>query len=152
VNSSRALRWYFALLLFLSVAWKLAIPPENSNDLKDELIKFFERNHFSVAVIDANYTQTIHASMPSCRLRIAELRPDGSNRNLIRDLARGADHVFVVFRGAVYKGQPTFSTMSAYLWSRFLRELGLRKHITPVIAVATNSACDAERLPWGELR
>jgi hypothetical protein len=152
VNSSRALRWYFALLLFLSVAWKMAIPPENPNDLKDELVKFFERNHFSVAVTDANYTQTINARSPSCRLQIAELTPDGSNRNLIRALALGADRVFIVFRGAVYERQPTFFTMCAYFWSRFLRELGLTRHITPVIAVATNSACDAERLPWGELR
>jgi hypothetical protein len=28
----------------------------------------------------------------------------------------------------------------------------LTKHITPVIAVAANSSCDAERLPWDELR
>ena len=152
MNSSRALRWYFAFLLFLSVAWKMAIPRENPNDLTDELVKFLERNHFSVAVTDANYTQTIHASTSSCRLEIAELTPDGSNRNLVQDLARGADRVFIVFRGAVYERQPTFSTMSAYFWSRFLRELGLIRHITPVLAVATNSACEAERLPWGELR
>ena len=154
MNSSRALRWCIALVLFLSVAWKIAIPPENPDELKDDLVKFFERHHFNVVVTDetVNYTPIMEATTASCQLQIARLTPDGSNRDLIQHFAAGKDRSFVVFRGAVYEQQPVFLTVLAYLWSRFLRELGLIRHITPVIAVATNSACDAERLPWGELR
>ena len=36
-------------------------------------------------------------------------------------------------------------TVLNWLWSRFLRELGLIRHITPVINVAANSSCNAER-------
>ncbi|MCA1453152.1 hypothetical protein I6F35_07945 [Bradyrhizobium sp. BRP22] len=43
-------------------------------------------------------------------------------------------------------------TVLDYLWTRFLRELGLVRHISPVISVAESSSCDAERLPWGELQ
>jgi hypothetical protein len=78
--------------------------------------------------------------------------PDGSNRDLVRHLAAGTDRSFVVFRGTVYTQQPILWTVLDYLWSRFLRELGLVRHITPVIAVAVNTSCNAERLPWGELQ
>src|SRR5262249_41886978 len=69
-----------------------------------------------------------------------------------RHLAAGADRSFVVFRGTVYIQQPIPLTVFHYLWSRFLRELGLTRHITPVIAVAANSSCNAEQLPWTELQ
>ena len=55
------------------------------------------------------------------------------------------DRSFVVFRGTVYAQQPILWTVLNYLWSRFLRELGLIRQITPVIAVAANFSCDAER-------
>jgi hypothetical protein len=51
----------------------------------------------------------------------------------------------------VYTHQPVFWTVLDYLWSRFLRELRLTRNVSPVISVAENSSCNAERLPWGEL-
>ena len=82
---------------------------------------------------------------------VSAVTPDGSNRDLIRHIAAGTDHSFVVFRGTVYAQQPVLWTVVNFLWSRFLRELGLIRHIAPVITVAVNSSCNAERLPWGEL-
>ena len=155
MNSSVAFRWSIAVVLLLTVGWKVAIQPDDPNYLKEDLVKFFERNHFSVVVTDemVNYTPIIRASTPSCDLQIARLTPDGSNQNLIRHFAKGADRSFVVFRGAVYRQQPIVWTVLYYVWSRFLRELGLIRHITPVIAVAvTTPSCDAERLPWDELQ
>jgi len=118
-------------VLLLSIGWKIAIQPDNPNYQKDDLI--------------------IRATTASCYLQIARFTPDGSNRDLIRHLAAGTDRSFVVFRGTVYAQQPILWTVLNYLWSRFLRELGLIRQITPVIAVAANFSCDAERLPWGEL-
>ena len=153
MNSSSAFRWFIAGVLLLTIAWKVAIRPDDQNYLKEDLIKFFERNHFNVVVTDevVNFTPIIRATTASCQLQIARLTPDGSNRDLIRHLAAGTDRSFVVFRGAVYAQQPVFWTVLNYFWSRFLRELGLIEHITPVISVAVNSSCNAERLPWGEL-
>jgi hypothetical protein len=149
VNSSGVFRWFIAGVLLLTIGWKAAIQPDDPNYLKEDLIKFLERNHFSVVVTDemVNYTPIIRATTASCRLQIARLTPDGSNRDLIRHLAAGTDHSFVVFHGAVYAQQPVLWTVVNYLWSRFLRELGLIRHITPVITVAVNSSCNAERLP-----
>jgi hypothetical protein len=153
VNFSSALRWSVTLLVPLTLAWKIAIPPYNPDNLTEELVEFFDRNGFNVVVTDqlVNYVPIIRATTDSCRLIIARLTPDGSNRDLIRSLTGDTDRQFVVFRGGVYTQQPILWTVVHYLWSRFLRELGLIRDITPVIAVGANSSCDTDRLPWGEL-
>ena len=154
MNSSGAFRWSIAGVLLLTIGWKIAIHPDDPNYLKEDLIKFFERNHFNVVATDemVNDTPIIRATTASCQLQVARLTPDGSNRDLIRHLAAGTDRSFVVFRGTVYTQQPILWTVLDSLWSRFIRELGLIRHITPVIAVAVNSSCNAERLPWDELQ
>ena len=153
MSSSSAFRWFIAAALVLAIGWKIAIRPDDPNYLTDDLVKFLERNHYNVVVTDetVNYTPIIRATTATCDLQIARLTTDGSNRDLIRHFAAGTNRSFIVFRGAVYAQQPVFWTTLSYLWSRFLRELGLIEHITPVISVAMNSSCDAEQLPWGEL-
>jgi len=151
VNSSGVFRWFIAGALLLTMGWRIAFQPDNQIYLKEDLIKFFERNHFNVVVTDEITTPIIRATKASCHLEIARLHPDGSNRDVIRHLAAGTDRSFIVFRGMVYTQQPILLTVLDYLWSRLLRELGLIRHITPVINVAANSSCNAERLPWGEL-
>jgi hypothetical protein len=140
-------------LVPLTLAWKIAIPPYNPDDLKEELIEFFQRNGFTVVVTDevVNYVPIIHVTTDSCRLIVARLTPDGSNRDLIRSLSGDMDRQFVVFRGNVYTQQPILWTVVHYLSSRVLRELGFIRDVTPVIAVGANSSCDSDRLPWGEL-
>jgi hypothetical protein len=154
VNSSSAFRASIAVALLLAIGWKIAIPTDNKSLVKEDLVGFLEARHFNVVVTDqlVNDTPIIRATTASCQLHVARLTPDGSNANLIRHLAAGAERSFVVFRGAVYPRQPVFWTVMDYLWSRFLRELGLVRHISPVISVTESSSCDAERLPWGELQ
>jgi hypothetical protein len=154
VTSSRAFRWSISVVLLLTIGWKIAIQPDNQNYLTENLIKFLERNHFELVVTDeiVNHMPIIHATKSLCDLQVARLTPDGSNRDLIRHLTAGTDRSFVVFRGAVYTHQPISWTVLNYLWSRFLRELGLIRHISPVIAVAENASCKAESLPWRELQ
>jgi len=113
VNSTSAFRLFIAVVLLLTIGWKIAIRPDDQNYLKDDLIKFFERNHFNVVVTDevVNPTTIIQATTASCHLQIARLTPDGSNRDLIRHLAAGTDRSFVVFRGTVYAQQPILWTV-----------------------------------------
>jgi hypothetical protein len=156
VNFSRAFKGALAAVLSLAIGWKIVLPPDNQSHLnqghlEENLVGFLEREHFNV---DATYeagTMIIRATAASCQLHVAKLTPDGSNANLIRHLAAGAERSFVVFRGQVYAQQPVFWTVLEYLWSRFLRELRLTRNVSPVINVAENSSCNAERLPWGEL-
>ncbi len=37
-------------MLLVALGWKIAIQPDDPNYLKEDLIKFLERNHFSVVV------------------------------------------------------------------------------------------------------
>ena len=78
-------------MLLLTIGWKIAIQPDDQTYLKEDLIKFFERNHFNVVVTDEmmNDTPIVRATTGSCRLLVARLTPDGSNRDLIRHLAAG---------------------------------------------------------------
>ena len=117
MNSSSAFRWSIAAVLLLTIGWKIAIQPDDPNYLKEDLIKFFERNHFNAVVTDemVNYTPIIRATTASCHLQVARLTPDGSNRDLIRHLAAGTDRSFVVFRGTVYTQQPILWTVLAQL-------------------------------------
>jgi hypothetical protein len=148
VNFSRVLRWSVAILIPLTLAWKTAIPPYHPENLKGELIKFFERNGFNVAVNDKD---GLHATSASCSIFIATLEPDGSNRDAVRSLTGNPDRQFVVFRGNVYTRQPVFLTVAYYFYSRFLRELGLIRDIALVVAVGANSSCNTDSLPWREL-
>ena len=156
MNSSSAFRSFITGALVLSIGWKIATQPDDQTHLTENIIKFLERNHFSVVVADESasyiYMPMIRATTATCNLQIAKLTPDGSNRDLIRHLALGMDRSFIVFRGKVYATQPVLWTVLNYLWSRFLRELGLIEHITPVLSVALNSSCNAEQLPWGDLQ
>lgn len=151
VNSSVAFRWCIAIVLLFGLGWKVAIPADSPSYLKEDLVRFLERNNFDVVVSGefVNYTPVIRASTANCQVQVARLTPDGSNRDLIRHLAADADRTFVVFRGGIYGEQPVFWTVLDYLWSRFLRELGLARHLSPILHVAQSSSCTAERLPWG---
>ena len=70
---------------------------------------------------------------------------------MINARATAADDVFIAFGGKIYTEQPTWLTASAFLWYKFLSELGFKVHPTPVIAVIATRNCDAELLPWYEI-
>ena len=150
---SSAFRVTIALLVFFTVAWKIAVPQDATDDVQGDLTAFFTREGFNVAVTDqvVNYAPIIRATTDACRLIVARLTPDGSNIDLIHSQLSEADRFFVVFRGVVYQDQPVGLSVAIYLWTRFLREIGMRQHIAPVFAIGANSACDAELLPWRNL-
>ena len=138
-------------VLLLTIGWKAAIPIASHRAQKDDLVTFFERNHFAVATEVVNGVPFIQATRASCHVQVARLSPDGSNRDLIRHLTAGQGRSFVVFGGAVYAQQPIFRTVLDYFRSRFLRELGFAERAAPAISVTADPSCNAEQLPWNEL-
>jgi len=76
----------------------------------------------------------------------------GWDHDTVRRLATAADQVLVVFRGKVYEELPSWLVASDFLWSRLRRELGLKYESNPVFTVIATTSCDAERLPWDQLR
>lgn len=118
------------------------------------MVEFLTRQKFDVVVTDRMILSDlplIHATAGTCRMLVAEASPDGWNNLVIRDVAKGMDQLFLVYRNKIYSEQPTWLTITTYWWSRYLRKMGLVGHAMPLFAVAATAACDAKQLPWAEL-
>ena len=158
VNSSPALKWFALLLLPVTLGWKLAVRPSaDLGELKDRQVQlrvaeFLVRQHFTVASSEKieEGRPMIQATAGSCRMLVAKSRVIGSDRDVLGRLAAATDRVFVVYRGKIYGDQPTWLTVSDFLWARLQRELGLNAQDSPVLAVIAASNCGAEQLSWYE--
>ena len=147
------------LLLPLTLAWKLVASPAergapNDRDIQARVGEFLNRQHFVVSAAErvSEGNPMLVASAGLCRMLITRAAPIASDRDMIRQNASAGDSVFIVFHGRVYSEQPTWLTAADFLWSRLQRELGFpSRSIGPIAVIATRS-CDAERLPWAELR
>jgi hypothetical protein len=151
VSCSPALKWFVALLLPLTLAWKVSVVHDDPNELASEIIQFLSHQAFD-AVLTGGMVDSmpvVQATSGSCRILIAKVEPDGSSQDLVRNLATATDHVFIVFRGRIYTQQPVLLTVTDTLWSRSLRKLGLMRRIAPVLAAVASASCDIEQLPWG---
>jgi len=152
VSYSPALRWFIALLLPLTLAWKLTVGLDDSSELKGRIVDFLVQHQFDVVVTEevVEGMPTIRATSEACRMLISKTSPSGWRRHMISELATATDRIFIVFRGRVYTEQPAW-LLVVHLWSSFLRKLGRVRNTTPVIAVLATAPCDAERFPWDEL-
>ena len=157
VSCSRVLKWFLILALPLTLGSKLIVRPDRSapteKDVQQRVAKFLDQQRFTVALSDqlGEGQVMIRAGAGACRMLVANSSPIAWDSAAIRRSATAADRVFVVFRGRTYEDQPTWLTVPYFLWARVQRELGLRAHAAPLLAVIASPSCDAERLPWGEL-
>jgi hypothetical protein len=153
------LKWFLVLALLLTLGSKLIVRPDKSTPSAPDILRrvadFLIQQRFTVAL--TNQTRDgqpmLRAIAGVCRILVVNSGPIPMawGRDVIRLNATVADQSFVVFRGRVYAEQPTWLTVPDFLWSRFQRELGLRAHAGPLLAVIATTSCNAERLPWGEL-
>jgi hypothetical protein len=145
--------------MLLTVAWKMAMPAGPAIDLIDAVIAFLKRNNFTIVMADeivnpgigTMAVPIIQANTGSCTLLVTPLIFDGSNRQLVESRLASLDRRFVVFRGKIYAAQPIFLTVTDYLWSRFLAELGLGARESPAIAIGSDASCNAQLFPWADL-
>jgi hypothetical protein len=158
VSSSPVLKIALPVLLLVTLGWKLAVRPGGPNELSEgafqhRVAEFLVRQRFSVTISEkfAEGQPAVRATAGSCRILVAKSPAMGWDRDLIRRHATPTDQVFVVFRGRVYADQPTWLTVSDFLWTRFRRELGLTAQSSTVLAIIATTNCDAERLPWAEV-
>jgi hypothetical protein len=142
-----------ALLLPMTLAWKLTVGLEDPTALKEGILDFLVQHQFDVAITEdvVEDMPAIRASREACRMLILKTAPNGWRRHMISELAAATDQVFIVFRGMVYTEQPTWQTLVARFWSSFMRKFGLQRYTTPVIAVIATASCNVEGLPWYEL-
>jgi hypothetical protein len=149
----------FALLLVVTLGLKVvtAVSPAHTQThaLPAAIAAFLDAHGYRVLEVnretDSSLALVSAAKGPTCRVLVAEARPQGWNRNDLRLLAGPGDQLFVVFGGLVYADQPTRLTTAYYHWDRFHRQIGFQVPARPVLAVASSPGCHAEALPWGEL-
>ena len=157
MKCSTALKWFLILALPLTLGLKLVVRPDRSvasaADVQQTVAEFFLRQRFTVALPDrtGEGQYMLRASAGPCRILVARSDPMAWDSTAIRRNATDGDRVFVVFRGRTYEDQPTWLTVSYFLWSRVERELGLRAQAAPLLSVIATAGCGAERLPWSEL-
>jgi hypothetical protein len=160
VSYSPALKWsvliiLIALTLGLKWVWLVGRQGEPSEkDLQLRVAEFLVNQRFSVSVSKEarEGAPTIRATTTVCRVLVVDSPVLGWDRDMVRRAATASDRVFVVYQGRVYAEQPTWLITFDFLWARFLRGLGIRVEGTPLLTVIATASCDAERLPWGQLR
>lgn len=152
MSFSPALKWLIAIFLPLSLAWKLTVKADSNDRLKDDVITFLKRHGFHATVTEDMNFRGILAVNGTCHMRVMIAREDGSDRDVTRSLVTADESLIFVYQGKVYQEQPILLTVSAALWARQLRKLGLTGRHTPVLAVVAQRHCDADRLPWDQLQ
>jgi hypothetical protein len=120
--------------------------------LEDDVIAFLAPHGFQVAASeDANFRRLL-AVRNSCHMSVIIASNDGADRDMMRSFVAVDENLIFVHRGRVYQEQPTLLTVSAELSARALRKLGLTDRREFVLAVVAQRQCDADRLPWHEIR
>lgn len=150
--SSPALKWLIAALLPLTLAWKLTVRVDANDHPEKDVIAFLARRGFDAAVDEGTNFHRILAVNSSCRMRMLIASNDGADRDMMRSLMAVGESLIFIYQGKVYQEQPILLTVSAELWARALRKLGLTDRHMPVLAVLAQNRCDVERLPWDELK
>jgi hypothetical protein len=132
--------------------WKLAGDEPALNGSRLDILQFLSRHKFNVTEQIVAGISVFDASAGGCHMMVVEASPDGWTRDLIREILGANRPQFIVFRGAIYSEQPTWMTITDHLWTKSLRTLGFVRQDQPVIAVSASASCDAQGLPWDELR
>jgi hypothetical protein len=148
VNYSPAFKWTVGLLIPLTLAWKISLGADNPNEFTDRIMDFLERRGFVVTIEEG--LGLIRATRGECRMLVVERGGTGWSRQLVASSGEAADRNFIVFRGVIYEGDPTWLTAITSIYFRMLRRLGFGRSAL-IVGVAAPPACDAKRLAWDEL-
>jgi hypothetical protein len=152
VSFSPALKLLLAVFLPLTLFWKLTVKADNNDRQQEDVIAFLTRQGFHEVTTEGGEFPGIRAVNGACQMRIMMRSFNGADRDMIHDLATADDSVMFVHGGRVYREQPVWLTVSAELWGRALRKIGVATRHMPVLAVVARRECDADRLPWDQLQ
>ena len=154
VISSPGLRWFLAVALVVTLAWKVAARPADDGYLQPEILAFLAGQHFMAVASDDTVDEfpVIRATRGSCRMQVMRASYYGADRDVVRSLATAGDEVAFIYRGRVTAQQPVWFIVADQIRWRLLRSLGLSDHDPPVLAVVASPECAAGRLPWDRIK
>jgi hypothetical protein len=153
---SPGLKWLIAVILPLTLAWKLTVAADTNDHLEHDIIVFLTRQGFHAVATEDMSTEDVNlpgiqAVSGACQIRVMRVSYDGANRDMVRNLVAANDRLIFIHRGKAYREQPVLLTVLDQIWTRSLRKMGLADHDPPVLAVVAPAQCDAEKLPWEQL-
>ena len=152
MSFSPALKWLIAILLPLTLAWKLTVKADRNDHLEEDVIAFLTRQGFHTVVAEDTNFRRILAVNNTCRMRVMIGSSDGSDRDMTRSLVAADESLIFVHQGKVYQEQPILLTVSAEKWARALRKMGLTDRNEFILAVVAQRQCDADRIPWDQFQ
>ena len=148
---SPAFKWTVGLLIPLTLAWKISVGADNPNEFRDRIVDFLAPRGFAVTTEDVMaLPRLIHATRGECRMLFVDRLGTGWTRQLMESYGEATDRNFIIFRGKIYDGDPTWLTVTSGIYFRMLRRLGLGRSAM-VVGATASPACDPERLAWNEL-
>lgn len=152
MSFSPTLKWLLAILLPLTLVWKLTVYTDENDPTEKNVIAFLTRHGFDAVGDGDKHFRRILAVNGSCHIRMMVASDDGADRDMMRSLVAADESLIFVYQGKVYQEQPILLTVSAGLWARALRKTGLADRHMPVLAVVAQHQCDVERLGWDQLK
>ena len=137
VKCSLALRWSILILLPLTIAWKLAVKPENPIEIEDAIVEFLAHQHFDITVTKEtmHYIPIIEASSASCSLRVMRVSPLGDEANVVHSFGGSTDHIFSFSQKCLYPAAGLADPRQL-----FVVQISSRARVG-----VTHSACDRRR-------
>ena len=150
VNFSPGLKWLIAIMLPLTLAWKLAVMAATDDHRQQEIIAFLTGQGFDAVATEDMPLPGIRAVDGDCRMHV--IKYNGADRDMIRDHMAATDRLFFIRRGKIDVEQPNTLNVLDELWASALRKIGLAGRQPPVLSVVASAHCDVDRLPWEQLQ
>jgi hypothetical protein len=154
------LKTIFGLLLVLSVGGKILLSHESpliaeanmDGAAKVDLLAFLDRQGFRVhSAKDSPESEFVSAAAGNCHLIASVIAPQGWNRSVLRQLAKGQDQLLFIYDGNFYPDQPVWLTWTDHYWRLLNRYAGRKLPFHPVLGIVGSSDCNLRNKPWREL-
>src|SRR5439155_22781748 len=129
VKFSRASKIALALALAATVSLKLfvrdTVREKPWDEVHDRIIAFLVRHGLEAHVDRRPAGLLIRAGAGDCRMLVAEVSPQGLNRDSVERFARDVGRLLYVFDGAISPEMPIARASLDHYWTRFLQRIGL---------------------------
>lgn len=117
----------------------------------DDIVALLENNHFAVQLAPPNTDpQWITGTRDGCRIKIANVSPQGWHRNIVSWAAKDKTLVYSA-GGALAAQQPLVGPLAQHYLNRLKRYAGLDAPAVRVRAVLMDQGCGANPIPDAEL-
>jgi hypothetical protein len=101
---SLAFKWVIAIVLTLTLAWKVTVGAQSDWRPEDDVIAFLTRQGLDAVVAEDENFRGIVAVNNFCRMRVMVASDDGADRDMIRSLAAADESLIFVHHGKVCSG------------------------------------------------